>query len=190
MDIGDKIRAAREAKGLRMADLARRLSMPASNVHRWENGKVSPTWSTLTRIAEALEISPEELAADEGGRRYQAGTGDAPVMEAFSLEAPRGSGSRDPDIQLRSVPTLNEARSSTPSEEHLAAEQDSQASRSRALSRLMRLPRFAELRDVMSMLPDDITLDEIRQLAGIIAAFFAGRRPMGRGRRRQDQDRP
>ena len=186
MDIGDKIRAAREAKGLRMADLARRLSMPPSNVHRWENGKVSPTWSTLVRIAKALEISPEELAADEGGRESRA---EAPLQfSANSMEAPRGSGGRDPDIQFSRIQMPGDLQSSRPSEEHLAAEQDAQASRSRALSRLMRLPRFAELRDVMSMLPDDITQDEIRQLAGIIAAYFAGRRPSARARRR-DQDR-
>ena len=186
MDIGDKIRAAREVRGLRRADLARRLSMPPSNISRWETGKVSPTWSTLVRIAKALEISPEELAADEG-RGSRAET--APLFSASLREVPRGRGGRDPDIQLRRIPTLDEAKSSTPSEERLAAEQDAQASRSRALSRLMRLPRFAELKDSISLLPEDITQDEIRQLAGVIAAYFAGRKPSDQSRRRQGRDR-
>ena len=49
-------------------ELARRLDTHPSNVRRWEISRVSPRWETVVRIAEALEVPVEDLAAGQDSR--------------------------------------------------------------------------------------------------------------------------
>lgn len=54
--VGSRIREARNAKGWSQADLARALlSGDASQVSRWERGKVLPSTATLEEIAKTLD---------------------------------------------------------------------------------------------------------------------------------------
>jgi DNA-binding XRE family transcriptional regulator len=59
-----RIRAAREARGLSMRELADRASVDASQLGRIEKGHVrNPTFETLAKLANTLGLSLDELAA-------------------------------------------------------------------------------------------------------------------------------
>jgi transcriptional regulator with XRE-family HTH domain len=57
MNIGDKIKKLREAKGLSQKEVALALSMNPSQYSKIENGKVDPQFSSIERIAKALGVS-------------------------------------------------------------------------------------------------------------------------------------
>lgn len=61
MKIGDKIKKAREAKGLSQKEVAVSLKMDQSQYSKIENNKTDPHLSTIEKIAEALDVSMEEL---------------------------------------------------------------------------------------------------------------------------------
>lgn len=53
----------REKKGLTQADIARELKITPAAVSKWENGESKPRVEVLFRLAEILEVRPEELMA-------------------------------------------------------------------------------------------------------------------------------
>ena len=57
------IRILRSIKGISQRELARRLGVPVATWHRMENGARSICSDLLPPLAEALSLSPEELAA-------------------------------------------------------------------------------------------------------------------------------
>ena len=59
-----RLKRAREAAGLTVAELAAKAGMVHSHVNQLENGTRgrSPTWQTVRRLAAALGVRPEELA--------------------------------------------------------------------------------------------------------------------------------
>lgn len=57
MQGGSIVRRVRRRAGISQAELARRLGTSQSVVARWESGRVSPTISTLSRIADACGFS-------------------------------------------------------------------------------------------------------------------------------------
>ncbi len=59
--VGGHIRQNREKRGLTQAELARKTGLPQSHISRLENCKHSPSFSTIEKIALALEIDPSEL---------------------------------------------------------------------------------------------------------------------------------
>lgn len=59
--IGPRIRLVREARGLRMADLEARVGLSAGNLYQIERGVHDPRVDTLFLIAQALEVSADEL---------------------------------------------------------------------------------------------------------------------------------
>ncbi len=62
MDIGKRVRTAREARGITQEELARRAGVPLNRVGRIETGAVTdPHYSTLSRIAVGLGVSVGEL---------------------------------------------------------------------------------------------------------------------------------
>ncbi len=62
MDIGKRVRTAREARGITQEELARRAGVPLNRVGRIETGAVTdPHFSTLSRIADGLGASVAEL---------------------------------------------------------------------------------------------------------------------------------
>ncbi len=62
MDIGEKIRAARLAKGMTQEELGEILGVQKSAVAKYENGRiVNIKRSTLKKISDVLGIRPSEL---------------------------------------------------------------------------------------------------------------------------------
>lgn len=62
MDIGEKIKAARIAKGMTQEELGKLLGVQKSAVAKYESGRVvNIKRSTLKKISDILEIRPSEL---------------------------------------------------------------------------------------------------------------------------------
>ena len=59
---GDRLKSARELRGLSQQDLADRSRTTLKQVWRYENGENDPTSEALTRLARALEVSMDYLA--------------------------------------------------------------------------------------------------------------------------------
>lgn len=66
MDIHERIRVLREAKGLSQSDIANSLKIATQNYWKIEKGKTELTVSRLTQIAEILGVSVIELLMGEG----------------------------------------------------------------------------------------------------------------------------
>src|SRR5262245_34953378 len=67
-DIGRRLRAHREARGLSLRELARRLGISASAISQFETGKSRLSVSTLYAIVSELGISLDELFSGIGGQ--------------------------------------------------------------------------------------------------------------------------
>ena len=66
MEIGQKIRAARMAKGMTQTELGEILGVQTSAVAKYENGRiVNIKRSTLKKISDVLGIPPYELVFEE-----------------------------------------------------------------------------------------------------------------------------
>lgn len=63
--LGDRIRAIRESQGLSIRDLADMADLNKSQIVRIESGQSDPHYTTLLRIARALEVSVGDFA--DGG---------------------------------------------------------------------------------------------------------------------------
>lgn len=56
VDVGQRLRTLREARGVSMRSLARRSGLSANALSMIERGLTSPSVSTLTKLAQALEV--------------------------------------------------------------------------------------------------------------------------------------
>ena len=61
MSLGSSITQARKNKGLTQAELGEMLGVHQSHVTRWESDRVKPREKTLSQIAQALDVTSEEL---------------------------------------------------------------------------------------------------------------------------------
>jgi len=68
MDVGKRLRALREAKGLSQGDIERRSGLLRSYISRVEGGYTAPSLSTLEKFAKALEVEPYQLLFERKGR--------------------------------------------------------------------------------------------------------------------------
>jgi len=59
--IGSKVKRLRAMKGLTQEDLARRLGVTKTQVHRYESGKQAFRTAVVTKIADALGVEPSGL---------------------------------------------------------------------------------------------------------------------------------
>lgn len=66
LDLGINLKRARLAKGLTQVELAKRIGLSQTALSQIENGRGpgGPTWTTILRICEALDIEPSFLPAD------------------------------------------------------------------------------------------------------------------------------
>ena len=62
---GNFLCSVREARGLTQTQVAEALGITAAAVSKWENGSAKPRVEMLFRLAELLEVRPEELMAGE-----------------------------------------------------------------------------------------------------------------------------
>ena len=59
--LGENLKRIRTEKDISQVDVSRSLGVSRGFVSNIENGKTNPTLSTITRIAEALGVSVDEL---------------------------------------------------------------------------------------------------------------------------------
>lgn len=77
-EFGEKLKAAREAKGMSQKALADRLYVTRQAVSRWENGARYPDLQMARRLSEILEVSLDELLS---GEAYKPQVENRPVLE-------------------------------------------------------------------------------------------------------------
>lgn len=78
MSLGRTIAQSRKNKGWTQAQLADQLGVHQSHVTRWESDRVRPREKTLSQIASALDVTPEELVI--GGQEA--------LASSFQIEDP------------------------------------------------------------------------------------------------------
>jgi transcriptional regulator with XRE-family HTH domain len=61
MTIGEKLKEARLAKGLKQSDVAAKLGCAATSLTNWEKGKVNPSLEVLSSLCQIYEISALSL---------------------------------------------------------------------------------------------------------------------------------
>jgi transcriptional regulator with XRE-family HTH domain len=77
VDIGNKIRNARIAKGMTQEELGKILGVQKSAVAKYENGRiVNIKRSTLKKISDILDIRPSELIFEEEIKKDPTGTAE------------------------------------------------------------------------------------------------------------------
>lgn len=62
-ELGMRIRALREARGLSLAQLSEKCGVPGATLSRIENNKLSPTFGVLARVMMGLEVDWVDLTA-------------------------------------------------------------------------------------------------------------------------------
>ncbi|MDB6000235.1 MAG: transcriptional regulator, family with cupin sensor domain [Rhizobacter sp.] len=62
-ELGVRIRALREARGLSLAQLGEKCGVPGATLSRIENNKLSPTFGVLARVMMGLEVDWVDLTA-------------------------------------------------------------------------------------------------------------------------------
>ena len=65
LEIGERIQATLDARGMTQLDLAHDLRVAPSIVNRWCRGSSSPNVASVVRICEALEVSADYLLGRE-----------------------------------------------------------------------------------------------------------------------------
>lgn len=66
----DNIKIIRKNKGLTQQQLADKLGMVVQSYTRYENGRASPTLELLTRIAQALDVTPCDLITQDNDNAH------------------------------------------------------------------------------------------------------------------------
>ena len=87
--MGERLRAARQAQGLTLRELAQRLSVSPSMISQIETGRASPSVSTLYAIANELDVSLDELLFND--RRPSGPQDDRPAPPATGSLLQRGA---------------------------------------------------------------------------------------------------
>ena len=59
--LGNALRALRRSQGFTQEELVHRSGISVTSLRDYEQGRASPTWQTLTQIADGLGISMAEL---------------------------------------------------------------------------------------------------------------------------------
>jgi transcriptional regulator with XRE-family HTH domain len=83
MEIGERIKKLREARGLSQKEVASMIKMDQSQYSKLEKDKTDPSVSTLAKVAKALGTQLSELFADDLLRDVN--SYDKSVMEKISL---------------------------------------------------------------------------------------------------------
>lgn len=88
---GQRLRELRKAKGWTLAQLGERADMMYQDVARLERSDREPVWSTVLRLATALEVTPDAFLSDPAAEAEDA----PPVEEPGAGEsAPRKRGKK------------------------------------------------------------------------------------------------
>ena len=101
-ELGDAIRAAREAKHLSQVALAQYFGISKSAVNQWESGKNIPDQRKIAALAEKLELDPALLVRLAG----IPAAGGTPVAVMSPVPTPPGR----PDIPVWASAAAAQAR--------------------------------------------------------------------------------
>jgi transcriptional regulator with XRE-family HTH domain len=93
-NLGSAIRAAREARGLSLRELARQVDVSPSFVSQVELGKAKPSVGTLYALVSALGISLNELLGGPGSDGHLSGGAETPGDAAPAPSSPLAPGDR------------------------------------------------------------------------------------------------
>jgi transcriptional regulator with XRE-family HTH domain len=63
--LGERLRQAREARGLTRGEVAEQLDISERTLARWERGDFEPSLSTLSRLAELYDVPQARLIVGE-----------------------------------------------------------------------------------------------------------------------------
>lgn len=116
-NVGSRLRAARQAKGLLIDDVAKRVGVSKSFISRFERDAVQASVATLLRVCEAIGVKPADLftppstafvPAGEGmpislgGEKMReyliGGAGNDHMMALFSVIEPGGGSGAEPYV--------------------------------------------------------------------------------------------
>lgn len=64
-DLGSRMKAVRQARGFTLEVAAQRTGLALSTIHKIENGRVSPSYENLVRVARAYDIGMERLFSSD-----------------------------------------------------------------------------------------------------------------------------
>lgn len=65
MEFSERLKAARKKNKLKQSELAEKSGVSLRMLSRYESGAVSPSMKVIEKLAAAMDISPEELVADD-----------------------------------------------------------------------------------------------------------------------------
>ncbi|RTR61067.1 helix-turn-helix domain-containing protein [Pseudomonas aeruginosa] len=114
-NVGSRLRAARQAKGLRIEEVAQRVGVSKSFISRFERDVVQASVATLLRVCDAIGIKPAQLFSPPttayvpagegtpislGGEKMReyliAGDGNEHMMSLYSVIEPGGGSGSEP----------------------------------------------------------------------------------------------
>lgn len=72
MEFGERLKAIRQKKNIKQAELANISGVSLRTLSRYETGEVSPSIKAIQKLAGALEISTEELTSDNFAKTQNA----------------------------------------------------------------------------------------------------------------------
>jgi len=104
-DLGDRLRAARQARSLSLRDLATRVGLSASLISQVETGRATPSVSSLYSLAEELDVSVDDLLFGQRAGRAderRPGPGSDKASGAAALNGPVQQGVDRKSIRLAS----------------------------------------------------------------------------------------
>ena len=99
--VGRRLRSAREAQGLSLREVARRVDISASALSQIETGKSRPSVKTLYAIVSELGISMDELFAEPGARHEAAALSAAALPNFLFTTYPPVSSSSGSEESVR-----------------------------------------------------------------------------------------
>lgn len=65
MTLGEKIRAARKAKGMTQKELAAKIKAAHNSISNWENDQNNPDPNTIQHLCWALDVQPNYFLGDD-----------------------------------------------------------------------------------------------------------------------------
>ena len=86
MEFGERLKQAREKKGMTQQTLADRLFVTRQTVSRWENGVRYPDILTVRKLSEILEISLDDLLSQENPKQI---VERSPILENRTADGSR-----------------------------------------------------------------------------------------------------
>lgn len=72
MTKGERIKAARERRGLTQSALAEKMGIPYQSISQWERNVRNPKYETVKKIAAALDCDPEWLQTGVTDKEFRA----------------------------------------------------------------------------------------------------------------------